>query len=203
MKLLRVCAVLILITGICLTSRALYLHAKADLAGILIRHAWKQSIESGQPHAPWPWADTHPVARLQIPRLGYDEIVLEGASPRNLAFGPARLFSGVELGESGNLVLAGHRTSWFKPLEAIAQGESIQLEWFDSHRQSHQRTYRVSKIQVVEPQDVTLLAPTSQDALTLITCYPFGRSPRSPQRFIVRALPVEENDVAQNNDSVK
>jgi sortase A len=203
MKLLRVCAVLILITGICLTSRVLYLHAKADLAGILIRHAWKQSIESGQPHAPWPWADTHPVARLQIPRLGYDEIVLEGASPRNLAFGPARLFSGVELGESGNLVLAGHRTSWFKPLEAIAQGESIQLEWFDSHRQSHQRTYRVSKIQVVEPQDVTLLAPTSQDALTLITCYPFGRSPRSPQRFIVRALPVEENGVAQNNDSVK
>ena len=203
MKLLRACAVLILIAGICLSSRALYLHAKADLAGILIRRAWKQSIESGQPHAPWPWADTHPIARLQIPRLGYDEIVLEGASPRNLAFGPARLFSGVQLGESGNLVLAGHRTSWFKSLEGIAQDESIQLEWFDSHRQLHQRTYRVSKLQVVEPQDVTLLAPTSQDALTLITCYPFGRSPRSPQRFIVRALPVEENGVAQNNDSVK
>jgi sortase A len=203
MKLLRVCAGLILIAGICLTSRALYLHAKADLAGILIRRAWKQSIESGQPHAPWPWADTHPIARLQIPRLGYDEIVLEGASPRNLAFGPARLFSGVQLGESGNLVLAGHRTSWFKPLEEIAQGEPIQLEWCDSHRRLHRRNYRVSEIQVVEPQDVTLLAPTSQDALTLITCYPFGRSPRSPQRFIVRALPVEENGVAQNNDSVK
>jgi sortase A len=72
-----------------------------------------------------------------------------------------------------------------------------------SHRQLHQRTYRVSKLQVVEPQDVTLLVPTSQDTLTLITCYPFGRSPRSPQRFIVRALPVEENGMAQNNDSVK
>jgi len=202
-KALRASAALILIAGICLTCRALYLHAKAELAGILIRRAWKQSLESGQPHAPWPWADTHPIARLQIPRLGYDEMVLEGASPRNLAFGPARLFSGAQLGESGNLILAGHRTSWFKPLEGITQEDTIQLEWFDSHRQVHQRTYSVSEIRVVDPQDVTLLAPTSQEALTLITCYPFGRSPYSPQRFIVRALPGDENRMTRNYDSVK
>lgn len=203
MKTLRALAALILIAGICLTCRALYLHAKAELAGILIRRAWKQSLESGQAHAPWPWADTHPIARLQIPRLGYDEMVLEGASPRNLAFGPARLFSGAQLGESGNLVLAGHRTSWFKPLEGIGQDDTIQVEWFDSHRQLHQRTYSVSEIRVVDPQDVTLLAPTSQEALTLITCYPFGRSPYSPQRFIVRALPVDENRVARSDGSMK
>ena len=203
MKTLRTVAALVLIAGICLTCRALYLHAKAELAGILIRRAWEQSLATGKPHAPWPWADTHPVARLQIPRLGYDEMVLEGASPRNLAFGPARLFSGAKLGESGNVILAGHRTSWFKPLEGIVQDDSIQLEWFDSHRQLHQRTYSVSEIRVVDPRDVTLLAPTSQEALTLITCYPFGRSPYSPQRFIVRALPVEENRAARNSDSVK
>jgi sortase A len=203
MKVLRIIAALILIAGACLTSRALYLHAKAQLAGILIRRAWKQSIESGQPHAPWPWADTHPIARLQIPRLGYDEIVLEGASPRTLAFGPARLFSGAQLGESGNLVLAGHRTSWFKSLEGIAPDDKIELEWFDSHRELHTRTYMVSEIQVVEPNDVALLAPTSEDALTLITCYPFGRGLHSPQRFVVRASPMEENRVAKNNDSLK
>lgn len=191
MKALRIAAALILLAGACLTCRALYLHAKAELAGILIRRAWKQSIESGRGQAPWPWADTHPIARLQIPRLGYDEIVLEGATPRTLAFGPARLFSGAQLGESGNLVLAGHRTSWFKSLEGIAQDDAIQLEWFDSHRQLHQRSYKVRGIQVVDPKDVMLLAPTSEDALTLITCYPFGRSPRSPQRFIVRASPVD------------
>jgi len=200
---MRVVAGLVLLAGICLTCRALYLHAKAELAGILIRRAWKQSVESGKPHVPWPWADTHPIARLQIPRLGYDEMVLEGASPRNLAFGPARLFSAARLGESGNLVLAGHRTSWFKPLEGIGQNDTIQLEWFDSHRQLHQRTYNVTEIRVVDPQDVTLLAPTSEDALTLITCYPFGRSPYSPQRFIVRAVPAEENGMARNNVSVK
>jgi len=203
MKVLRIVAALILIAGACLTCRALYLHAKAELAGILIRRAWKQSIESGQPHAPWPWADTHPIARLQIPRLGYDEMVLEGAAPRTLAFGPARLFSGAQLGEPGNLVLAGHRTSWFKSLEGIAQDDTIQLDWFDSQRELHTRTYTVSAIQVVEPQDVTLLAPTSEDALTLITCYPFGRRPHSPQRFVVRASPVEANHLAKNNDSLE
>jgi sortase A len=190
-KALRILCALLLITGACLSGRALYMHAKAELAGILVRRAWQQSLQSGRPQAPWPWADTHPVARIHIPRLDYDEIVLEGASPRTLAFGPAHLLNGTGLGEPGNLVLAGHRTSWFKPLENIAQGDTIQIQWFDVHLGGLQeRAYIVNMISVVEPQDTALLASTPEDELTLITCYPFGRGPRSPQRYIVRASPV-------------
>jgi sortase A len=190
-KALRVICVLLLITGACLSGRAVYMHAKAELAGILVRRAWEHSVQSGRPQTPWPWADTHPVARIRIPRLGYDEIVLEGASPRTLAFGPAHLLNGTALGEPGNLVLAGHRTSWFRPLENIAQGDTIQIQWFDAHRGGlHERTYTVNRISVVQPQDTALLAPTPEDELTLITCYPFGRDPRSPQRYIVRASPL-------------
>ena len=191
MKALRLLGALLLITGACLSGRALYMHAKAELAGILVRRAWEQSVQSGRPQAPWPWADTHPVARIRIPRLGYDEIILEGAAPRTLAFGPAHLLNGTAVGGTGNLVLAGHRTSWFRPLEGIAQGDTIEIQWFDAHRGGLQeRTYTVNMISVVEPQDTSLLAPTSDDELTLITCYPFGHRPRSPQRFIVRASPV-------------
>jgi sortase A len=190
-KAARLVAALILVAGASLTARALYMHAKAELASVLIRRAWEQTLQSGRSHPPWSWADTYPIARLRIPHLGYDEIVLEGATPRTLAFGPARLLSGARLGEAGNLVLAGHRTSWFEPLKAIAQGDTIDLEWFDTRSGGlHQRTYTVTMIRVVEPQDVGLLAPTSEDALTLITCYPFGRGLGSPQRFIVRASPV-------------
>ena len=161
MKALRIICALLLIAGACLSGRALYMHAKAELAGILVRRAWEQSVQSGKPQAPWPWADTHPVARIRIPRLGYDEIVLEGASPRTLAFGPAHLLNGTALGEPGNLVLAGHRTSWFRPLENIAQGDTIQIQWFDAHRGGlHERTYTVNRISVVEPQDTALLAST-------------------------------------------
>src|SRR5882762_6035789 len=96
----------------------------------------------------------NPKRSLQIPRLGYDEIVLEGATPRTLAFGPARMFSGVRIGERGNLLLAGHRTSWFRPLEQIAQGDEIHIEWSSVHAgELQERTYRVDTIRVVEPQD--------------------------------------------------
>lgn len=191
MKAPRVLAALVLIAGASLTGRALYLHAKAEIAGVLIHRAWEQSVQSGMAHSPWPWADTHPVARLRIPRLDYDEIVLEGATPRTLAFGPARLFSGANPGEPGNLVLAGHRTSWFLPLQAIVPGDPIRIEWFDSHiGQLRARNYTVTMVRVIDPQDVTLLAPTQGDALTLITCYPFGHSPNSPQRYVVRASPI-------------
>lgn len=198
MKAIRLLGALLLIAGACLSGRALYMHAKAELAGILVRRAWEQSLQSGRPHAPWPWADTHPVARIRIPRLGYDEVVLEGAAPRTLAFGPAHLLNGTAVGEPGNLVLAGHRTSWFRPLEGIAQGDTIQIQWFNGHRAGLQeRTYTVNTISVVAPQDTALLAPTPDDALTLITCYPFGRGPRSPQRFIVRASPVDAGRLVQ------
>ncbi len=197
MKPIRWLAVSILIAGVCLTARAGYLHAKAELAGVLVRRAWQESSESGKPHAPWPWADTHPVARLRIPRLRYDEIVLEGATARTLAFGPAHMLSGAGLGEPGNLLIAGHRTSWFRPLEKIRQGDEIQIDWFDAGGGLHHRTYAVDALRVVEPQDVSLLAPTPEDRLTLITCYPFGRSPRSPLRLVVRALPIHHQVLAR------
>ena len=199
MRALRWLSLLMLMAGTAITGRALYLHAKARLAGVLIRRSWEETLQTGKVRAPWPWADMYPIARLQIPRLGYDEIVLDGATPRTLAFGPARLMSSVGLGEAGNLVLAGHRTSWFLPLEKIAQGDQIQVEWFDT-RQSEPRVrnYAVSMIGVVDRQDVTLLKPTQSDALTMITCYPFGHSPRSPQRFVIRATPVGTSSRVHN-----
>jgi sortase A len=190
MKALRLLAILMLIAGTGFEGRVLYLHAKARLAGVLIRQAWEQSLKTGKPQPPWAWADTHPVARLRIPRLDYDEFVLEGATPRTLAFGPARMQSGAAMGQPGNLVLAGHRTSWFRRLEDIARSDRIELEWFDGHGVLHRRAYEVKAIRIVDPKDTTLLASTPRDALTLITCYPFGRSPHSPQRFIVQAAPI-------------
>jgi sortase A len=190
-KSLRFFVAVTLLAGLSLTSRAAYLHAKAELAGVLIRRAWQETTHNGQSRPPWPWADTHPVARLRIPRLRYDEIVLEGATPRTLAFGPARLLSGAVFGEPGNLELAGHRDTWFKPLEAVELGDTIDVEWYDSRRAGlRSRSYAVNTIRVVAPEDVSLLGPTSDDALTLVTCYPFGRSPRSPLRYIIRASPL-------------
>ena len=191
MKPLRIFVALVLFAGASLTARAVYLDAKTELAGVLIHRAWDRTVTEGKPHPPWPWADTYPVARLRISRLGYDEIVLEGATPHTLAFGPARLFSGAGFGEPGNVELAGHRTSWFRPLEALEIGDQIEIEWFDTRKHGlRERTYTVDDIRIVAPEEVGLLGTASEDALTLITCFPFGRSARSPQRFVVLASPA-------------
>lgn len=188
MKALRLAAALALLAGSCLSGRALYLKGKAWLASVLVRMAWEETLRTGRDAPPWPWADTYPVGRLLIPRLGYDEVILEGASPRNLAFGPARLMSNAEPGEPGNLVLAGHRTSWFQPIKDVSVGDSIVIE--SRHRATGRRvrrSYQVELTRVIEPQNVSFLRPTGRDVLTLLTCYPFGLSPASPQRYVVRA----------------
>lgn len=184
-------ALVCVLAGACLGGRTLYLNAKAALAEILIRRAWAHSCASGTTTAPWPWADTYPIARMRIPRIGYDEMVLEGATPRTLAFGPARMLSGAAFGGHGNVVLAGHRTSWFRPLQFVGPGDQVEIEWFDRGRKIHRENYVVDGIRIVDANDTSLLTSTSDDVLTLITCYPFGASPLSPQRYIVRALPVQ------------
>jgi sortase A len=177
------------LAGALLSGRALYLHAKGALAHALIRRAWQQAVATGHPQRPWPWADTVPIARLRVPSAGIDAIVLEGASPRVLAFGPARMMNGAAPGEPGNLVLAGHRTTDFLPLQKVTGDDVLLLEWMEGGR-LRSRRYRVDGLEVRRPQDTSALRPTPEDRLTLITCYPFGRSARSPLRYVVRAVAI-------------
>src|SRR3981189_1562297 len=146
-KLLRFVLALMMLLGTSLIARAAYLHAKAELAGFLIHQAWDKSVRTGRSCPPWPWAATHPGARLRIRRLRCDEVVLEGASARILAFGPARLLSGARLGEPGNLEVAGHRTSWFRRLEEIHTGDDIEVQWYNARdHQLRKRSYTVEAI---------------------------------------------------------
>lgn len=182
----------ILFAGTVLSGRALYLRGKATLAAILIRKAWDETLKVDRPTPPWPWADTHPVARLTIPSLGYDELVLEGASGRNMAFGPTRLMNAAAPHGPGNVVLAGHRTSWFRPLEHVKDGDVLVLSIRDPSARGRlagetPRRYRVVTRAVVEPHDTSYLQPTADDRLTLVTCWPFGYGPTSPQRYVIQA----------------
>src|SRR3974390_3498143 len=117
MRTIRVLGVSVLMFGGVLSGRAAYMHAKAELAGGLIRRAWEEEGKSGKGVKPGGGGGMHPVARLRIPRIGYDEYVLDNAAPRTLAFGPGVVANGTMLGEVGNVAIAGHRTSWFLPLK--------------------------------------------------------------------------------------
>jgi sortase A len=85
-------------------------------------------------------------------------------------------------GEDGNIVLAAHRDTFFRPLRNIQKGDEIALTTL-----SGAYRYRVESIQIVGPDDVGVLSPTKQPTLTLVTCYPFYFVGSAPKRFIVRA----------------
>ncbi len=84
-------AALFALLGLVLVGQGLWIHAKALLAQVLLERAFEQTLATGAPVKPWPWADTWPVARIEFPRLGKSVIVLAGSSGQALAFGPGHV----------------------------------------------------------------------------------------------------------------
>ena len=122
-------------------GRGAWILVKAQIAQVLLAQAWEATKAGGEPVKPWPWADTWPVARLTVPRLGVEEIVLAGGNGEAMAFGPGHLGTSAKPGSGGNVVLAGHRDTHFEFLRDLQPGDEILLE--DADRRI--RRYRVSE----------------------------------------------------------
>ena len=140
------------------------------------------TFRPGGPAAPPPAAEGTVLGRIEIPRVGVSSLVLEGVSGESLRRGVGHI-AGTPLPRlPGNLGLAGHRDTVFRGLKDIRKGDSINLDTLDG-------TYRyvVDWAQVVDPDDVGVLAVSNQPELTLVTCYPFYYVGSAPERFVVRA----------------
>ena len=170
--------------GVWQIGQGAYIHAKAVLAQILLEAAWVDTLNGHKEVKPWPWADTWPVGRLTVPRLGISRIVLAGASGASLAFGPG-LFSGMSFpGDSDNTVIAGHRDTHFRFLADLKPGDVITLQLQDALVHD----YHITVVRVVHETDSRYLADTEDTSLTLVTCYPFDAIvPGGPLRYLVIA----------------
>jgi sortase A len=172
--------------GVWQIGLASYIHAKAILAQFLLETAWSETLKSHKEVKPWPWADTWPVSRLTVPRLGINRIVLAGASGSSLAFGPGHLFGTALPGESGNVVIAGHRDTHFRFLQEMKKGDEIYLQTNNGENIS----YLISEIRVIHENETRYLSQGDERILTLITCYPFNAvTAGGPMRYIVIARP--------------
>ena len=163
---------------------ALWIPVKAELAQHLLERAWLRTL-AGEPDArPWPWADTRAVAVLEVPRLGLHEVVLEGSSGRNLAFGPT-LVNTARIDKTTDRVLSGHRDTHFSFLRELQTGDLLRL-----HTPTEIRDYRVSWLETVDSRVQKLVIDDSVERLTLLTCYPFdAATPGGPLRWVVTAVP--------------
>lgn len=128
-----------------------------------------------------------PHAVLHIEHLDIRVPVYNGADDFNLNRGVARIIGTGRVGEVGNLGIAGHRDGFFRPLKDIELGDRMTLETYFGTE-----VYEVSSIEIVDPSDLRVLAPTDTAMVTLVTCYPFYYVGNAPQRFIVKAEVVND-----------
>src|SRR5580693_7728478 len=115
------------LAGLVLFSQGLYIHAKALLAQVLLQRAFTETIATGHATKPWPWADTWPVARIEVKRLRASVIVLAGSSGQALAFGPGHVELTPDAGERGVAVYSAHRDTHFRFLRNVIVGDEIDV----------------------------------------------------------------------------
>src|SRR5579864_7563414 len=106
------------------------------------------------------------LGRLEIPRLGISAMVAEGDSARTLKHAIGHLPGTSWPGQGGNVVLAGHRDTFFRPLRHVHKGDEIIFTTWNGRFR-----YRVDSVKVVKPSATKVLAPSSKPLLTLVTCY--------------------------------
>jgi sortase A len=186
----------LVLLGATLLAMGLYLPAKAVLAQRLLNRAWVATQRDHDAIArPWPWADTWPVARLTLPGARAPLTVLAGASGRNLAFAPTLLDGSAAPGTPGVTVIAGHRDTHFRSLQALAVGDEFTLERPDGET----LRYTVASLDVIDSDTEALRLDAEQSLVALVTCWPFDAvTPGGSLRYVVTGVPAQSASASRN-----
>ncbi len=122
-----------------------------------------------------------PLGILSIDKLNLKVPVYNGTDEINLNRGAGRIKGTARVDSPGNLGIAAHRDGFFRALKDIEIGDSI-----DMLTQQGKTEFVVSSITIVDPADISVLAPTDDKSITLVTCYPFYFVGHAPKRYIVK-----------------
>jgi len=126
------------------------------------------------------------IGKIDIDRVGLSAIIAEGTDNRTLRRAVGHVPSTPLPGDDGNVVLAGHRDSFFRALRTVVEGDRIELT-----TPGATLAYEITSIEVVGAEDTDVLWPTKEKSLTLITCYPFHYIGPAPDRYVVRARQLD------------
>lgn len=139
------------------------------------------------------------VGALSIPRLSLDVPVYASASELNLDRGAGIIDGMAYPHELGHIGIAGHRDGYFRALKDLKIGDEIRVETLDGTKE-----FEVRDLRVIEASELSYLAETDEQRLTILTCYPFYFLGSAPQRFLVRAVPrVRDNPQSKPNELIR
>ncbi|MGA3130384.1 MAG: class D sortase [Terracidiphilus sp.] len=122
------------------------------------------------------------LGRIEIPRLGVKVAILEGTTSQTLRLGVGHIEGTALPGEPGNIGIAGHRDTYFRALKNIRTNDEIRIQTATGLSR-----FEVDSVEIVDPGDTGVLAPSAGSAVTLVTCYPFHFIGAAPKRFVVHA----------------
>lgn len=132
------------------------------------------------------------IGRIEIPRLLLSAVVVEGIGKTTLRRAAGHIPGTALPGQAGNVGVAGHRDTLFRGLRDLRTKDEIQFSTLSGNFK-----YVVESLIIVEPDNVGVLAPSSENVLTLVTCYPFSYIGPAPKRFVVRARQVSPQTLAR------
>lgn len=135
-----------------------------------------------------------PLGVLRIRQIQLEVPLFDGTDDATLNYAVGRIAGTARPGEPGNIGIAGHRDGFFRGLKDVRVGDAIELR-----TPQGTDTYVVDRIQIVPPEDVSVLRPTAAPSLTLVTCYPFYFVGSAPQRYIVTASLTRETKGGAEN----
>ena len=177
----------LLTVGLWQIGEGSWIYAKARFAQYLLQRAWFRTLNGQTGVRPWPWADTYPVARLRVPSMHVNVVVLNGSYGRAMAFGPAYAESSAFPGSPGTTILTGHRDTHFRFLRRLKRQDEIVIETV----QRTSERYRVQSSQIVDARTASITLTKGKDRLALVTCYPFDAVlAGGPLRYVVTAIRV-------------
>lgn len=180
---------LLLFTGIVFAGQGFYIQLKAIVAQYLLEDAWARTLQGEKEVKPWPWADTWPVARLEMPGKAVHLIILAGATGRTLAFAPGQLAGSVEPGDAGVSIISGHRDTHFRFLKDVKPGDLVNIQG----RNGQIQTFEITSTRIIDSRKALLPVESPHATLAMITCYPFDAlQAGSPYRYLVTAEVIEE-----------
>jgi sortase A len=130
------------------------------------------------------------VGKLEVPRIGISVMVFQGLEKGTLLVGAGHVPGTPLPGAEGNVAIAAHRDTFFRKLEGIMTGDSIQ---FATVRGTYE--YVVDSTEIVDPENTQVMESRARPELTLITCYPFYFVGAAPKRFIVHARPSSDKQL--------
>ena len=129
-----------------------------------------------------PAPENHVIGRLDIADVSLSVPVVDNFDPDSLTRGVGHIPGTANPGGLGNLGLAGHRDTFFRPLRNVKIGMNI-----DISTAAGRFRYAIDSTEIVTPEEVRVLDIGPRPEMTLITCYPFNFVGAAPRRFIVHA----------------